>query len=237
MPILWQNGSLSMAKDLLSTVLLSYHANLRPALKLPNGVDWLFPYEDKAVMDILEIFLKTFYYDRHSRMLLLGINPGRFGAGITGIPFTDPIRLESACGIINSFQKKQELSSIFVYDIINALGGPEYFYKRFYISSICPLGFIKDGKNFNYYDSSELEQTVRPYMVAHIRNLIERIGVKTKKVFSIGQGKNYQYLVKLNQEHQFFDDVVPLPHPRWVMQYRLKRKAEFVQQYVNALKA
>ena len=49
------------------------------------------------------------------RHLLLGINPGRFGGGVTGIPFTDPIRLQNVCGIENNFEKKQELSSVFIY--------------------------------------------------------------------------------------------------------------------------
>lgn len=39
---------------------------------------------------------------------ILGINPGRFGAGTTGIAFIDPIRLENECGINNSFPKKVE---------------------------------------------------------------------------------------------------------------------------------
>ncbi len=41
------------------------------------------------------------------RYLILGINPGRFGGGITGIPFTDPIRLQNICGIENDFQKNK----------------------------------------------------------------------------------------------------------------------------------
>jgi hypothetical protein len=51
----------------------------------------------------------------------------------------------------------------------------------------------------------------------------------------MGQGKNYAFLNKLNQEHGFFEKIIPLPHPRWVMQYRLKRKKEFIREYVDKL--
>ena len=33
----------------------------------------------------------------------------------------------------------------------------------------------------------------------------------------------------------FFERILPLPHPRWVMQYRRKRKEEFVGQYLGVL--
>ena len=31
--------------------------------------------------------------------------------------------------------------------------GEQKFYNKFFISSVCPFGFIKDNKNFNYYDN------------------------------------------------------------------------------------
>ena len=88
-------------------------------------------------------FYTKYYSDNNKRILLLGINPGRFGGGVTGIPFTDPVRLEKVCGIKNDFQKKQELSSVFIYEMIEAYGGAEKFYKQFYISAVSPLGFVK----------------------------------------------------------------------------------------------
>ncbi|MFI5224347.1 MAG: DUF4918 domain-containing protein, partial [Nitrospirales bacterium] len=67
-------------------------------------------------------------------MLILGINPGRLGAGLTGIPFTDPLKLQNICGIENTLPKKAELSADFIYTMISAFGGPEAFYKKFYFS-------------------------------------------------------------------------------------------------------
>ncbi|RMF23421.1 MAG: DUF4918 domain-containing protein, partial [Bacteroidetes bacterium] len=34
---------------------------------------------------------------------------------------------------------------------------------------------------------------------------------------------------------QLFERIVPLPHPRWVMQYRRKRLSEFVEAYRRAI--
>ncbi|MCK5703784.1 MAG: DUF4918 family protein, partial [Cyclobacteriaceae bacterium] len=55
--------------------------------------------------------------------------------------------------------------------------------------------------------------------------------------FSMGKGQNFKYLKYLNKKYQLFDKVEPLPHPRWVMQYRLKRKAEFIHEYISKISA
>lgn len=218
----------------LSDKILEYHFNLQSDLILPHGVQWLYPYRESETQKCMSAFYQKFYNDLGRRTLMLGINPGRFGAGITGVPFTDPIRLEHECGIPNAFLKRQELSSLFIYNVINAYGGCRTFYKDMYISALCPLGFIKDNKNYNYYDDPALTKVVEPFITAHLRAQID-LGVNTKRVFCLGQGKNYQYLEKLNNNHQLFKEIIPLPHPRWVMQYRLKRKEEYVQAYLAAL--
>ncbi len=153
----------------LADKVLSYHFNLRSSIDLPNGIQWLMPYDDEETKRCMTLFYNRFYRDENKRTFILGINPGRFGAGITGVPFTDPIRLETL-GIDNSFQKRLELSSVFIYDMINEFGGPEEFYSKFYISSLSPLGFVKNGKNYNYYDDRVLAETVRPFIIKNIRN-------------------------------------------------------------------
>ena len=183
----------------------------------------------------MESFFRKYFSEPHPRTLIFGINPGRFGAGVTGTPFTDPKILEEVCGIPNPFPKRAELSAIFVYEFINAYGGPKAFYQDFYITSLCPLGFVKDGKNYNYYDSKELTQAVEPRILENIRYHLD-VGCNPKIAYSLGKGENFAYFQKINEQHGFFKQVVPLPHPRWVMQYRLKRKEEFIEQIVNALK-
>ena len=214
--------------------ILDYHFSLRPDIKLPVGIDWLMPYEDPETRKCMTAFYKKFYDDHQPRTLILGINPGRFGAGVTGVPFTDPIRLKQL-GIENSFPLKPELSSVFVYDMIDALGGPEKFYHKFYITSLSPLGFIKGGINYNYYDDKELSRIVRPFILKNIETQLQ-FGADRSKVYCLGQGKNFEYLSKLNDEYQWWESVIPLPHPRWIMQYRLKRKTEFIEAYRETLK-
>src|SRR5262245_45774246 len=97
------------------------------------------PYQDNKTMKLVTAFYNQFYSDSNPRTLMLGINPGRFGAGVTGISFTDPIRLERECGIPNDLAKKPELSSDFIYRMINACGGVNKFYGRYLVTAVSPL--------------------------------------------------------------------------------------------------
>ncbi|MEI9911370.1 MAG: hypothetical protein WDO71_17935 [Bacteroidota bacterium] len=65
---------------------------------LPEGVDVLFPQSGKEVMQVVKTFFHKYYNDNQPRRLLFGINPGRFGGGITGINFTGPRQLTNNCG-------------------------------------------------------------------------------------------------------------------------------------------
>ncbi len=212
----------------------AFYKSLKIPTGLPKDVDALYPFGNPETWLVIEQFFQKFYNDSNPRILLMGINPGRFGAGLTGIGFTDPIRLEEECGIANNFQKKAELSSKFIYDVIHAYGGPSKFYSRFFFSSISPIGFVKNGKNYNYYDEPKLEKAVYPFAASCLEKKL-KFGCSRDTAFSIGQGKNFKFLSKLNNEHNFFERVEFVPHPRWVMQYRLKRKEEFIDQYIQAL--
>ena len=54
--------------------------------------------------------------------------------------------------------------------------------------------------------------------------------------YCLGEGENYKYFSRINERHGFFKEIVPLPHPRWVMQYRRKKVKEYVELYVEKLK-
>ena len=216
-----------------SSQVLAYHFSLTPEVKLPHGIEWLLPYGEEETRRCMTSFYNQFYNDQRQRTFILGINPGRFGAGLTGVPFTDPIRLKQL-GIVNSFPAKPELSSVFVYEMIAACGGPEKFYSQYYITSLSPLGFVKNGKNYNYYDDPQLSKVIRPFIIRNIETQ-RKFGADISKVFCLGQGKNFEYLSKLNDEYQWWERVIPLPHPRWVMQYRLKSKEEFIELYKETL--
>ncbi len=212
---------------------IKFYNDLTEPKDLPEGVEVLFPFKKDEVKKAIRIFNKSFFDDNNPRTFLIGINPGRLGGGVTGIPFTDPLRLESTLGSCNTFDKKRELSSDFIYQMIEHLGGVNSFYSQFYFTSVSPVGFVKEGKNLNYYDIPALEDAWEGYMVKHFN---EQISFGANKVaFSLCQCKNIAFLKKFNAKHKFFDEIRPLPHPRWVMQYRLKRLPEFLDLYKTEL--
>jgi len=213
--------------------ILDFLFHLKLPFKLPKGVEVMDVHQVSLIKDICIAFYKKFYDDKNPRHMMLGINPGRFGGGITGIPFTDPIRLEKECGIKNNFIKKQELSSVFIYDMINAYGSAEKFYRYYYISAISPLGFVKDGKNLNYYDNKILKQRIEPFVIDCINKQLSW-GIIRDVCFCIGEGENLKYLHQLNNKHQWFKEIKPVAHPRFIMQYKLKQKHNYIQQYLDA---
>lgn len=214
--------------------IIDFYHSLVPDFDVPEGVNIMNPYDEQSTSAVAERFYRNFYHDHKPRILLFGINPGRFGAGVTGVPFTDPIRLQERCGIENDFDKKPELSSQFVYKVIAAYDGVKKFYSDFFVSAVCPLGFTKDGKNLNYYDDRQLMEASEPFIVQSIREQLEIFDTHTIS-FSLGKGKNYKYFQKLNKKYHFFEEIIPLPHPRWVMQYRRKKMDFFIDEYVKKL--
>lgn len=214
--------------------IISFLKNLIPPSRLPSNINVLFPYKDDHIWEIVKQFYHKYYNDDQHRIIILGINPGRFGGGITGIPFTDPIRLEEKCGIVNPFEKRGEMSSKFIYEMIDAFGGTDLFYSQSFISSISPLGFVKDGKNLNYYDIPSWKDIFHSYSAEMIKKQFPFI--RKDVAICIGQGANMKFLQSINEEHNFFEKIVALPHPRWVMQYRLKQKEKYIREYLDVLK-
>lgn len=215
--------------------------NRRVAFKghLPTGISMMNPFkEDKNVLLVANSFYQKYYHDHRQRHLILGINPGRFGGGVTGVPFTDTKRLVEKCGLFYPGKTTHEPSSVFVYEMIDAYGGPTAFYQDFYINSVCPLGFTATGNNgkeinYNYYDSKELTAAVYDFMIDSIRKQIS-FGIATDICFCFGTGKNEKFLQRLNEEHKFFDTIVALEHPRFIMQYKSKSKQFYIDKYMAA---
>ncbi|MDE3212175.1 MAG: DUF4918 family protein, partial [Bacteroidota bacterium] len=54
------------------------------------------------------------------------------------------------------------------------------------------------------------------------------------RVYVLGHAKNLQFLSALNDEIHFCERLVGLPHPRFVMQYQLKKKGEHLSAYLRA---
>jgi hypothetical protein len=212
--------------------ILEFNQSLSLKAILPPEIDVMNPFKNKTVFDLCKKFYHKYYNDKNKRFLILGINPGRFGAGLTGIPFTDPIKLEKCCGIKNSFDKKPELSAEFIYEMISAFGGADKFYARFYINSVCPLGFISKGVNLNYYDNKQLQKAITPFAIRSIKKQIA-FGIDTSVCFCLGEGKNFSFLTQLNEQEKFFEEIVPLSHPRFIMQYKRKQKEKYIALYLE----
>src|SRR5688572_20801715 len=113
--------------------LINFYKTLKIPAELPGGVGVLFPQKQKEVMQVTKVFFEKYYNDTIPRRLLFGINPGRFGGGITGINFTGPRQLKTYCGIAHSFGDSSELSAEFIYEVIEAYGGPAKFYAEYFI--------------------------------------------------------------------------------------------------------
>lgn len=214
--------------------IISFYQQLQPPTGLPDGVEVLFPQREPGVMQLVQQFCKKFYSANNKRVLLLGINPGRFGAGATGINFTAPKQLAEQCGITHSLKMQSELSAEFIYEVIERFGGPRKFYDQFFMGAVSPLGYISNGININYYDKPALQKAVLPFIVQTIRQQLEW-NISREQCICIGDGKNFKFLNKLNEEHGFFKQVVSLPHPRFILQYRRKQKEEYIQQYLTVL--
>lgn len=214
--------------------ILNYYFSISKNWKLPKGVSLLYPFENEDTIQAMKTFYEKYYKSNKKRWMILGINPGRLGAGVTGIPFTDPKILENELKIKNPFHKKHELSSIYVYELINLFGGPAKFYRSFIVSSVCPLGFTKNGINYNYYDDKTLYKAVEKYIVKYINKQLE-LPINREVAFSWGKGKNFKFLKALNDKHGWFDEIIPQAHPRWVMQYRRKTKDIIMDEVLQQL--
>lgn len=219
--------------------IIAFNKNVAFNGTLPRGISIMNPFkENKEAMKISSDFYKKFYNDHNKRHIILGINPGRFGAGVTGVPFTDTKRLLNECGLPFSGKPTHEPSATFVYEVVNAYGGTKKFYGDFYIQSIFPLGFTatnEKGKevNYNYYDSKELTEAVYDFMIENIRKQIS-FGISTDLCFCFGTGKNEKFLKKINEEFKFFKKIIALEHPRFIMQYKFKTKELYLDKYLRA---
>lgn len=194
------------------------------------------PYADPRARRYVRAFLGRYFDDDAPRVLMLGINPGRFGAGITGVTFTDPVALADFCGIANDLPRRRELSSVFIYQFIERFGGVEPFYRSFFLSAVSPLGFTRDGRNLNYYDDRALAHAVTPFIVRSITRHIA-LGGRRDHAIVLGRGANATFLRRLNDERRFFGEIHALDHPRPIMQYRRRQLEHYLSHYVEIARA
>ena len=218
---------------------IDFNRNLQYSDELPENFRVINPYLDNPeTLYVMQQFYQKFYNDSNSRKFIIGINPSRHGAGITGVPFTDTKRLESICGITMHSAHTHEISSVFLYDMISEFGGAAAFYKQFYINSPFPLAIVRKSKegnwlNANYYDDKILFETVKNYMIASLKQHIS-LGLDTSEVYILGK-KNATFIQKLNKEANLFGNMKVLEHPRYIQQYKSKEKQLYIDKYILTL--
>ncbi len=218
---------------------IDFNRNLSYSNELPENFRVINPYLDNPeTMEVMQQFYHKFYNDSNQRKFIIGINPSRHGAGVTGVPFTDTKRLESVCGIKMESAYTHEVSSVFIYDFISEYGGAGIFFNQFYINSPFPLAIVrktKDGKwlNANYYDDPLLFEMVKDFMILSMKQHIS-LGLDTSEVYVLGK-KNADFILKLNKEVKLFDSLKVLEHPRYIQQYKSKEKQFYIDKYILTL--
>ena len=100
------------------------------------------------------------------------------------------------------------------------------------------MGFTKlqeNGKeiNYNYYDSKALTNAVYDFMLESMDKHLA-LGINTDVAYCFGTGQNFKFLDKLNKEKKYFERLIPLEHPRFVMQYKSKDKQFYTDKYLAA---
>jgi hypothetical protein len=178
----------------------------------------------------------VYYASGNSRLAIWGINPGRFGAGLTGLSFTDPQALRDSLQIDSTIEGRREISAEFIQLVIEAYGGPTVFYRDVYLSALSPLGFVQGEKNLNFYDSAELQSIVTPTIQSWVTEQMS-FGLRRDVTIILGTGKLKTFFEQHVQEQCKFQSAKYLEHPRFIMQYRRKHVDAYVDKYVKTIRS
>ncbi len=169
-------------------------------------------------------FWQTYYGDTVPRVVICGINPGRHGAGKTGIPFVD---FQSLSQLITGIDRQDsERSAEFFFQVVRQYG-LEAFFRSFYVTNVASVGFIRDGKNLNY---NELPESALKVVEQNFMQEMETI--QPTHVISLGEvvQNTVRKLLPAN-----VDCSMRLPHPAWVTTYRGKEIHEWTTRYLTML--
>ena len=102
-------------------------------------------------IELVRAFFRAYYAGSAPRVVICGINPGRYGAGQTGLPFLDfhtlGRLLEGVCDMDG--RRGRERSAAFVASVIDHFG-PRRFFDNVYLTNLSWFGFVKEGRNWNH---------------------------------------------------------------------------------------
>lgn len=176
---------------------------------------------------IVQAFYDKYYIDNVPRIVLCGINPGRNGAGKTGVPFLDFHSLSQLLPNIDNHDK--ELSAKFIYDIILHFGA-EKFFKYVYLTNISWFGFANEKGNVNYYDlDTDLQDTFTNGFVEEMEAIRPLTIIPlSKRVEATLQNMKMQNLLP-------YPISKPLGHPYYYSNFKSRRVTGF-EQYISTIK-
>jgi len=171
---------------------------------------------------VMSAFWHRFYSGDLPRQVICGLNPGRLGAGLTGVPFTDFQTLARWMPQIE--RQDTEPSAQFFAKVVDAIG-VESFFQRFYVTNISAVGYVKDGRNLNYHDlPAEALEFVGRRFVEEMEN------VRPLRIIALGRQVE-RSIKKLLPEVS----VTYLPHPAWVSTYRKSSQQDWIDLYLIKL--
>lgn len=212
-------------------------------LDLPQGFQAINPFsgsQKDQIFQSVTSFYHKYYNDNKKRRIILGSSPARRRSAVSGIPFVDSVELNKVLEDSQEFLSLKNSSSGFWGDVIRTYGGYDLFYTAFYLNFVCPIGIVRtksDGTtvNCNYYENGELREVLYPFIVDSLKSQLN-FGIDMSVCYCIGSGQNFQFLLDINNQYGFFETIIPLEHPRYIMQYHSKNKAYYMDKYLKTLK-
>lgn len=170
-------------------------------------------------------YYQTVYANEGKRIVLCGINPGRNGAGKTGIPFIDYHSASQLLPDVNHID--QERSSQFIYSVIEEIG-INLFYENVYMTNLSWFGFIKEGKNLNYYDLPQPLPTVFTDSFVEEMELIQ-----PKAIVPLSKEVEYTLRQMKKSGKLHFPLAERMPHPYYCSMEN--RKNKYREVYVDRI--
>lgn len=165
-------------------------------------------------------FHEKYVQPNSPKIVMCGINPGRRGAGITGIPFIDTNSLSKMLPDISN--PKSEKSAKFFFSIIEEFGINE-FYRNVHVTNMSWFGFYKldKGTNINYNSLPTEIQNVL------IDKFVEEIDfINPVVIIPIGDIVNWELLYNLKVKNRLNEEIGQrLYHPA----YRLVDRRTYIE--------
>lgn len=113
-----------------------------------SGIQILSGFEDNIEL-VRQFYRKWYDSEPNTKIVLCGINPGKKGAGKTGVPFVDYRGISQL--IEGVYDDDWEQSAQFIYSIIEEIGAKTFF-NHVYLTNVSWFGFQSKGKNVNYHE-------------------------------------------------------------------------------------